>query len=93
MNEEIQKAVRREIIPQAVIIIAHEFELVKETREELLHIQKLFKRGFYNYKDVEKVVTEMLLYNTEYTYFGPKMVCEVATAITSDVLFCDGYLS
>lgn len=93
MNEEIKNAVRREIIPQAIIIIAHEFELVKETREELLHIQKQFKRGFYNYKDVEKVVTEMVMYNTEYKYFGPKMMSEVATAITSDVLFGDGYLN
>lgn len=73
-----------------VLVLVQDVETKRESRKELMQIKKNFKRGMYNYRDVERCVNDVVV-----EYFGDYigLTDDAVVFITSDILFNSGYLT
>lgn len=73
-----------------VLVLVQDVETKSESRKELMQIKKNFKRGMYNYRDVERCVNDVVV-----EYFGDYigLTDDAVVFITSDILFNSGYLT
>lgn len=73
-----------------VLVLVQDVETKSESRKDLMQIKKNFKRGMYNYRDVEKCVNDVVV-----EYFGDYigLTDDEVMFITSDILFNSGYLT
>jgi len=73
-----------------VLVLVEDVETKSESRKELMQIKKDFKRGMYNYRDVERCVNDVVV-----EYFGDYigLTDDAVVIITSDILFNSGFLT